>query len=457
MNRTMVLTGAAGTLAGVFSAAALLFWDIVLVTPVVLGLGVVAACAVLALYRFAWLLLLLLAVRPSLDALRTGGAEPATAVGLIFLAASGWWLVSAYRSGRLARPSVASWCLVVLVLAAGLSVVSSQSPMVSAVAATRLAAGLMMFIVLEQLIRTRQVTITAVAAAVAASAALVGVFVAVELVVGASAVDTSTGLTRVTGPFVHASVLGKYAAIVAVLMVARGVWSPDRRRWLWMLGAVASTAVVGLTYTRAAWFAVAIGAVIITARYSWRRLPVLVAISVGVILAVPSLRNRVTDLWTPGPQIPGVPENSLTWRVDYWQDLLPLARINPANGIGLDVVPLIRGEGLLPHNVWVQVWVELGAVGLLALSASVIAIWLTLARAAPALRGCTDERRAALEAGIAVAAGLIMATLSENLLGETATLWYAAAVMAVGWSAPAAEPAAPGPPARGRASPARHA
>lgn len=402
--------------------------------PVVVALAapaVVITCAGLALRHFASLVLLLLLIRPELDAV---GHSTSSAVGLIFLGASAWWLFSRWRQDRLVTPSTATWALIVFVAAAALSTLASHLPVVSAAATARLATGVLMFVVLEQLVRSDLPT-KAVHAAVAGSAFLVCAHVGFQVVTGTAPIDDSTGLARVSGPFVHASVLGKYAAIVAVLMAARAVWTRTGDRWLWGLGSLAVGGVVLLTYTRAAWIALALGIVVLGYRRDHRWLPGIAGAGVVGILTIPSLSDRITNVWDPAPAPTGAPTNSLVWRVGYWQDLLPLGRINPVNGIGLDVVPSLRSEGLLPHNVWVQTWVELGLVGVLALVCVLVMTTLTLRRAGRTLPKRSGEQRASLEAAIAVAVGICAVTVSENLLDETTTLWYAAAVMAAGWAA----------------------
>lgn len=435
MSRELTIGLGAGVVAGLLVAVGVFAGvDVLPLAATVAVLGVIIGCGVLAIHRFAWLILLLLAIRPELDAVRAAGDSPATAVGLIFIAACGWWLLSRYRTGRLHPPSAATWGLVGLTAAAGLSALASHAVVVSMVATTRLASGVLMFVVLEQLVRAGLLPVRHIVRAVGVSAVLVCGHVALQALTGTAPLDESTGLHRVTGPFVHPSVLGKYAAVVALIMLARIIWCRDRERWLWALAALACTAVAVLTYTRAAWIALTLGGLIITARYSWRRLPALVGAVLALVVVVPTLGDRVSDLWAQKEPVPGVPDNSMAWRLDYWQDLMPLSRINPFSGIGLDVVPVMRSEGLLPHNVWVQAWVELGALGVVALCGAVVMITVSLVRAARAVQAPMGEERACLEAAIAVALGLLVMSLTENLLGETTTLWYAAAAMAVGWS-----------------------
>ncbi|WP_435199390.1 O-antigen ligase family protein [Janibacter sp. GS2] len=406
--------------------------DLLPVLGIVAAAIVIVIAAVLAVRRYAALILLLLVVRPELDAV---GHSTASAVGLVFLGGSAWWLLSRWRHDRLLRPTPAAWGLIAFVGAASLSTLGSHLPLLSAGATTRLAAGVLMFVVIEQLVRSGTLSTRSIHLALAASAVLVCAHVAVQVLAGSAPVDESTGLSRVTGPFVHASVLGKYAAVVTVLMLARAVWTQTADRLLWALGAIATSAVVLLTYTRAAWLALALGVLVLAYRRDHRWLPVIAVAGLIGFAATPSLNQRLVDVWDPPEPPPGAPASSLAWRVDYWHDLLPLGRVNPLNGIGLDVVPTVRSEGLLPHNVWVQTWIELGLLGVLVLLGVVVTTVLTLRRASRALQHTSGERRAALEAALAVAVGLFVVTLSENLLDETTTLWCAAAVMASGWSA----------------------
>ncbi len=435
-GRALSAAGVVGLLAGLVGVLGVLTGVDLLPTVVLLtALVFVVACAGLALRHFALLVILLLLVRPELDAV---GHSSASAVGLIFLAGSGWWLLTRWLADEVRAPAPATWALLAFVATAGLSTLASHLPVVSATATARLAAGALMFVVIEQLVLSRQLPPKVVHLAVAGSAVVVAVHVAVQWATGSAPIDDSTGLARVTGPFVHPSVLGKYAAVVAVLMLARAVWTRTSDRWLWAVGAVVMSGVVLATFTRAAWLALALGVLVLCYRRDHRWLPVIVVTGVLGVLAVPSLHERLVNVWDPGPAPPGAPASSLAWRVGYWQDLLPLGRINPVNGIGLDVVPALRSEGLLPHNVWVQTWVELGLAGVIALVVVVVTMVRTLRRAAvPAVGEGPDdggEHRAALEAAVGVAVGLLAVTVSENLLDETTTLWYAAAVMASGWS-----------------------
>ena len=183
--------------------------------------------------------------------------------------------------------------------------------------------------------------------------------------------------------------------------------------------------LLGMTLTRIAWIA-AVVIVIYLVSQSHRWLLPLVVGGLVAASAVPAVTDRMNNLWQPEP-IPGVPGNSMSWRWSYWQQLLPLWRRSPLNGIGLEVVPTMTSSGLQPHSVWVQSLVEMGIVGLLALCLVLLCfVWTTRIRIRTARSAA--ELVAARVAG-AIGIALLVMTFTENLLSETTTLWYAAAAM----------------------------
>ena len=127
-----------------------------------------------------------------------------------------------------------------------------------------------------------------------------------------------------------------------------------------------------------------------------------------------------------------MPGNSLAWRLGYWGQLIPLWRHSPLNGVGLEVIPTLNGQGLEAHSVWVQALVEMGLVGVVGLLAVTAGFVLTARRRA---------RLAVTASEAAAAKALLAMSFSENLLSETTTLWYSAAVMACGLPTLGGQPA----------------
>ena len=85
---------------------------IALLVPTLLG--------VLAVTRFEWFVLLVLAVRPSLDILGVGGLGPGAMLATVFVATAALWLIVQYRSGHWQPMSLAAKCLVAFGGAGGL-------------------------------------------------------------------------------------------------------------------------------------------------------------------------------------------------------------------------------------------------------------------------------------------------------------------------------------------------
>ena len=152
-----------------------------------------------------------------------------------------------------------------------------------------------------------------------------------------------------------------------------------------------------------------------------------------IAISVPSVRARISDLSEEKDLPEGVPTNSLEWRFQYWDRLIPLANDSPLTGIGPQVVLNTRPEAVEPHNVYVQAYVEMGAFGLLLLGAVVVGMGVTLSRRRRDADGRIDE---ALAVGaIAVALAVFTQSPSENLLNQTMTWWYMAACSTYGYRA----------------------
>lgn len=416
-------------------AAPLLGWHVDSFTlAVVAGLALVTAGLLLARWRFEAFILALLAVRPAVDGLQLGsqpaGLSPSIAVGLLFVVTSLVWLTSRWTSGRLRPPSAATLGVGALVVAAGLSTLVSRIPAESLSGTFRLLAAWLMFAVIEQLLaddegfHRRLLVVLLLVTALVTAWALVGV------ATGSAFVDPFTGLLRADGPFVHPNVLAKFLAIMMMPLVAYALWGRGSHRavGLVLLGPV--LLALGLTYARVAWVAAALGLVFLLSRRSWKFIPPLVGALVAATLLVPALRARIADLWAPAPSV-GAPENSLVWRLQFWQELLGMNRVSPINGIGLDTIPVLGSySGLNAHNVWVQSYVEMGVVGLCALCLAVGAIGYSLFRGR--VRVLATRHYVAAAVGLTVLA----TTFTENVLSETTTIWYAAVLLAAGWVVP---------------------
>lgn len=397
-----------------------------------------AALFTLAVMRFEWFVLTVLAIRPSVDILGVGALGPGAMLALVFLSASSLWLVVQWRAGEWRPMSLASKCLLGFAGATGAAVMTSQMRVVSAEAALEILAGIAMFIVLEQLIagrpdRLRRLVVTVLASGV------VPVLVAMSQLAtggGMSGGPDLSGVTRIQGTFVHPN---PFAGFVVLLMLLTITIIPLVTRRV-QFGLAAYLVILGVTlvvtYHRSGWIAFIVGVAYIGLRRSKLLLGVLVAALAIIAVTVPSVSQRITDLSAERERLPeGVPNDSLEWRFQYWERLIPLGADSPVTGIGPQVVLNSRPEGVEPHNVYVQVFVELGLAGVVALGAVIVGFGVTLSRRR---RNAPDVDHQILAVGaIACALAVFAQSPSENLLNATMTWWYLAACATWGgWRLP---------------------
>ncbi|MFV0463760.1 MAG: O-antigen ligase family protein [Nostocoides sp.] len=392
------------------------------------------ALVFLAVRDFPTFLLALLVVRPLVDGLDAGGGliSLQTFVGALFILAASVWLWRRRVAGRWVRPSVVGFGVGALVLGCAISLLVSIDVGVSAASTVKLGSVWLMVIAIEQVLQDRDqswgngvdVRLTR---AISLSAVPVLVWCVADVINGSSFVDPQSLQWRATGPFVHPNVLGAYLLVVIVVNVSVALQRGYPGRLWHGLLLVPLVVALGFTYARFAWGLTLVAVLFLLWRFArWLIGPVVLALVVAV-LSAPRLADRVTGLWaTPGPA-PGVPANSMAWRVGYWQYLLELANLRPLNGYGYGTAVLVGGVDLEAHNVWVQSYLEIGLFGTLTLLAMVASIAVVLRR-----RRCGVSVIPHATA-MALAVALLVSTMTENVLSETTILWYAVIVLAMGY------------------------
>jgi O-antigen ligase len=396
-----------------------------LVAPI--GLAALA----LAAYRFDWFVLTALAVRSSLDLFDTGwgggGMEPAAALALLLVLTGALWLLAQHAADELVRPAPATFALWGLAFAAAVSVLVAGDPASAIEWNLRLLAGVMMFTVVEQLVRRRPELVAHVVAALLVSL-VVPVLVATSQALGTA--PQVGGIARVQGTFAHPNPFATYLVMALLVLVSLAtIWRGAAR-------VAAGVAVVWVgwillaTQARGAWLAAILGLVVLGIGLERRILGFLAVGVVAALVLVPSTLDRLNDL--SEERYTGTdPSNSLEWRIGYWERLVASndgsGRIT---GIGLEGVQRTAPEALQPHNVFVQTYVELGAFGLAALVAVIAGFGLWLRRRTRS--ASTPLERATAWGAAAVAISLLTQFGSENLLTNTGAHWYAAAAMTYG-------------------------
>jgi O-antigen ligase len=267
-----------------------------------------------------------------------------------------------------------------------------------------------------------------------ALAAVVPLLVACYQLATNSNLFSAGGFERIRGTFTHSNPMAAFLAILVVMAFAVLTSDRDRlRRTLAGVTMAAGLAGLYLTYTRAAWLAAALGFTVIAATLGRRALFGLVAAAVLVVVLVPGISERFSDL-ADSETARGESGNSLSWRLQYWSSALDLAGESPFTGIGLKQIAAQEEEAKQPHNDFLRSYVELGVAGL---ASYVYLVWqyvATALRSVRASRTCPRGLDKAVLVGYAgVASGYAVMGLVMNLFTQVVVgmYFYALAGLAV--------------------------
>lgn len=394
-----------------------------------------AALGMVALTRFFGFVVALLTIRSSVDGIlrdaSIGSLSVSEAVGVVFLVASAVWLISAWKAGALHPLSALSKAAVVLAASGLLSAPLSVSASHAWPGALKLIALATMVVVCEQLCWEHPGRVRWLLAACFAST-IVPCVVAIGQFFGTRFSDPTISVGRINASFLHPNALATYAGIIVAVGVAvRNQLPTVAARWGARLASGAALGLLFFSYARAAWFGCVL-AVVFLGIVAERRLLVAIAAALSaVVLFVPSFLSRLQDLESD-QVLRHVPTNSLTWRFGYWPEALAAARGRAVFGIGLEALQAVTPEKLEPHNTLLQVYVELGLVGVvaaLAVGICVLGLFRRILRTPPA----NPLARAAAMGTIAATLGVGAQLISENLLTAVASLWHLMALL--GWLA----------------------
>jgi putative inorganic carbon (HCO3(-)) transporter len=412
------------------------------VLPVATAVGV--GLGILALTRFQVYVMVMLVLRASLDlaklsgstdtttatttAATTGGGatralDPASLVAVTFLLAAALWLAAQHRAQGRLPGSLLRRALLVLVVAAVLSVFGSARPATSALEVLSVLAVVAMFVVLEQMMVDRQAR-NRLLAAVFASTLFPLAFTALGYLVGNPRTEVKGSFLRVTGTFTQSNTFGRYLMLMVIFGFAVHPYVSRRLKLPLALILAGCSGLLLLTYTRTAIVGAAIGLAVVGLVQSKRLLAGLVVASLCALLLVPQLSGRFTGL----TDLSGVGSgeasgNTLVWRLNYWTEVLPLANANPVTGIGLAMTEHTTEAAKQPHSDFVRAYVEMGLIGLGAYLAVVIAL-VGLGRRAIRVspKGSLDRAVGVGVLGCAVA--FVAVSMAANVALSVVILWY---------------------------------
>jgi O-antigen ligase len=196
----------------------------------------------------------------------------------------------------------------------------------------------------------------------------------VELAAGSAA--TEAGI-RVSSTFTHPNIFAFYLVtlmglILFMLSSVRISVSPLVRRSLVLYVPITGVLIL-LTGTRSAWICAALLLVIFCGLLDRRYL--IAVLLVPFVVYIPGIEERISDLGSGNVAVQYQALNSYAWRQTIWQNTWDWMMAHPALlfGNGLDsysdyaprfFVGAEPGEHIGPHNVFLQIFFELGLLGL---------------------------------------------------------------------------------------------
>ncbi len=418
-----------------------------------LAVGVALVLGLVAITRFHLYVMALLVLRSSLDLAKLSGRmagkegvarsasralDPASLLAVLFLVAAAFWLAAQYRQRGSLPGSPLRRALVFFAAAGALSVLGAAHPVPSALEALRICAVVVMFVVLEQMmrdpVRMRQLLTAAFLSVVFPLA-----YTTLGFLTGNARAESKGGFTRVVGTFNQSNDFARYLMLLIVMGVA--LYPYLERRWRRPLAGMLSLMSVFLllTYTRSALVATGLGLLVVGVLQSRRVIAGLLVAGVAALLVVPSLASRFGVAEQEGKRAARQSGNSLVWRLDYWTEVLPLANSNPVTGIGLTMTKYTTDEAKQPHNDFVRAYVETGLIGLGAYLTMIVSL-IGLGR-----RAVRRAEPGTLGRGVAVGflgctVAFVAVSTVANVISNVVNLWYfftfaaAASVVARGGS-----------------------
>ena len=402
------------------------------------------ALAVLALTRFGGFVLLLLAVRPILDAVKISakasgtsagntvadrGVDPSAMVVVLFLLASLLWFASRFARGISKPMSPLSWALIAFGITAYLSMVGAQRPQATALEALRITSVIVMFLVLEQMIRTRRRMLRVLFACYVALLLPV-LYTIGGIVLGYNVAEVQGSLSRLSGPFNQSNIFARFLAFLVIFAIAILPYVAKRWRTPLLILTAAAAVFMAMTATLTALIGTALAVALLG--HLQRRAGLWIGLvmgAIGALAVLPGLLTRLATLDSTRELGGGASGSSLTWRLQYWAEVLPLANRNPITGVGLTGTQYLTSEEKQPHNDIIRAYVETGVIGLMTYLLVLVALVMTVRAALrQAQRATLDHAVAAGAAAVVLA--FIASSMFANVMSNVVCLWDVIAFVA---------------------------
>ena len=403
-------------------------------TPFVILGGTLLSAAILGiigLYRYEWFLLIVLAVRPSLDDLiadQFGTFQPSAILGILAIGVTALHLISRKLTGNWSRATPLGLAFMAFFLGFLPSFVTSVDRGVSQAALFGLASVVLLYLAIEQhMLEDRRflyriIGASAIGMIVPVITGFVQFFFTGTLDPGGS------GLVRIDGSFAHPNTFATYLTFVVLVAIGIIPTVNVKQKLVILSAAGLGSFLLVATFARGAWASFLIGALVMAARVN-RKLVVVIAGGAALVgVAVPGVRSRVDNLFATTGANGGVKtDDSLGWRIGYWDELWGrFAFSQPVTGLGIDATKTQTIQAKDPHNSFLQAWLEGGIIGFTGfMSVLVLATYAGWKTWQKAKHGKFDQQTKLISVG-AIAALLSVGAqlITENVLLNTIVWWY---------------------------------
>lgn len=413
--------------------AALLFSAVAPDTTLIILGGTLLGAAILGvigLYRYEWFLLITLTIRPALDDLiadQFGTFQPSAILGILVIGVSLLHLISRKMSGNWTPLTPLGWAFIGFFVLFLPSFVTSVDRGVSQAALFGLASVMLIYLAIEQKLQEDRKFLYRLLAAT-------GIGLVVPIVVGfvqfffTGTLDPGgSGLVRIDGSFAHPNTFATYLSFVILISISLiPVMTVERKLLAFTVSGIGMFLLVA-TFARGAWASFLIGTLVLAARINKKAVFGIIGGAALVGVGVPGVRGRIENLFATTGANGGVKtDDSLAWRLGYWERIAPFFNRNPVTGLGIDATKTQTPEGKDPHNSFLQAFLEGGIIGgvgfLLLLAVAAYAgrkVW-QMAR-----RDELDPRIKLISVGAIAALMSVAAQLiTENVLLNTIVWWY---------------------------------
>lgn len=229
--------------------------------------------------------------------------------------------------------------------------------------------------------------------------------------------------------------------LILLLPLTLGLVLCEKQPLLRLLAAgsfAVGAAALGMTYSRASWIGIACAMAVAVFLWRPRLIPLFLA---GCVLAVPllpqSILNRILT-------ITNTSDSSTSSRIPLYEAAVGVIAQSPVTGAGLGTAAVqqfikenqlyhARAPFVHAHNIYLQVWIEMGLFGIVSF---VGAMLLNIKNAARAVRHCADSDVRTLTCAAASAlCGIMVAGLADypwNYPRVMSIFWFVFALSLAG-------------------------